>query len=387
MATRTVAPAAAAEATIKLGDRANAVALFAYPNDGHADQTLEQTIEHYLNASLSREALIGSYQATAQVSDAACTVRISGPDARPVGLIANRYQYFFDTGKIGYQDAVAFRNSGKWDPNWKFFLPLGIPLAYIHAIEIMDFPPLTLITKQDYLDSKTTSRWWELLLTNGVTEHQKCSYSCILDIVPVAAPASDGAKLDASGIYNGPFDSYDMPLLAALVHQQEFSPLVPLIALGSPIRKWLQRNWNVSLGIRQIGTITLKAGERCNVIASNHPSFFYYAVSQAQGNDKKIAVGLAVMKQDIVCAAWQQAMGAAPASDPQAVLNASIQKWTNKDAELIALVKKQAGLPPAPVEPEAARAELERIKPLTPTAEELQELEKKFETEGGAFKE
>jgi hypothetical protein len=60
MATSTVAPAAAAEATINLGDRANAVALFTYPNDGHADQTLEQTIEHYLNASLSREALVGS---------------------------------------------------------------------------------------------------------------------------------------------------------------------------------------------------------------------------------------------------------------------------------------------------------------------------------------
>ena len=28
----------------------------------------------------------------------------------------------------------------------------------------MDFPPLSLIKKQDYLNSKTTNRWWELFL-------------------------------------------------------------------------------------------------------------------------------------------------------------------------------------------------------------------------------
>ena len=389
MATSSVAPAAAAEATINLGNRATATALFTYPNDGHENQTLQQTIELYLNSSLSREATQDSFKATAQVSDNACTALISGPDAPAAGVIAQRYQTFFNIGKIGCQDAVTFQKSGKWDPNWKCFLPLGIPLSFIFAIEIMDFPPITLINKQDYLNSKTTSRWWELLLINGVTDRDKCAYSCILDIVPVAAPAGDGAKLDASGIYEGPFDTYDMPLLELLVRTPVSGSLIPLIALGTPIRQWLQRNWNVSLQVGQIDTITLKGGESCNVIGSNHPSFFYYAVSKAQGNDKKLAVGLAVMKQDIVCSAWQQAMGAKPSGDPQAALTASTQKWAgeDKEAELLALVKKQAGLPPAPVEPDAALAELERIKRLTPTAKELEELEKKFEKEGGEFKE
>lgn len=101
-------------------------------------------------------------------------------------------------------------------------------MAFAKAIGIMDFPPLTLITNQDYLKSKTTSRWWELLILNGVTDAERARYSCILDIVPVAAPASDGEKLRLSGIYDGPFDSYDMPLLELLVRSQTawYRPLI-----------------------------------------------------------------------------------------------------------------------------------------------------------------
>lgn len=64
-----------------------------------------------------------------------------------------------DNGKAGLQATDAFRASGKWDGKWEYLLPLGVPMAFAKAIEIMDFPPLTLITNQDYLKSKTTSRW------------------------------------------------------------------------------------------------------------------------------------------------------------------------------------------------------------------------------------
>jgi hypothetical protein len=111
----------------------------------------------------------------------------------------------------------------------------------------MKFPPRSLLTKQDYLDSRTTRRWWELLALNGVPDEERARYSCILDIVPVAAPARDGEKLRQAGIYDGPFDSYAIPLLELLVRSDSSEseprqyPYRPLIAFGLPIRVWLKR--------------------------------------------------------------------------------------------------------------------------------------------------
>lgn len=46
-----------------------ATAMFAYPNAGHQDQTLAQTIEHYLSDSMQRENA-GAFLVVAQESDA-----------------------------------------------------------------------------------------------------------------------------------------------------------------------------------------------------------------------------------------------------------------------------------------------------------------------------
>jgi hypothetical protein len=227
-----------------------------------------------------------------------------------------------------------------------------------------------------------------LLILNGVHDADKALYSCILDIVPVAAPASDGTKLTQSGIYNGPFDPYGLPLLKVLVSTQNSSVRRPLIALGMPIRDWIQRHWNLSLNVVETGTIRLDSGETCAVIASNHPSFFYYAVNSNTGADateKNIAAGLAVMKQDIVCAAWHAQMGQTPDADAQQVLADSINKWKDRDAELLALVKKQAGVGKFLLESRFSLAEIERIREFTPTAEQLRELEKRFYADNAEY--
>jgi hypothetical protein len=246
---------------IELGDQAMTIRLFTYPNEGHAGQSLQETIEHYFNDSIRREGL-AEFRIAANVTADRCTVAISLDDQDIANQIASRYQEFFDNGKTGLQAADAFRASGKWDEKWMFLLPLGVPLAFAKAIEIMNFPPLTLLWKQDYLNSKTTSRWWELLMLNGVPYDELARYSCILDIVPVAAPASDGEKLRLSGIYDGPFDSYAMPLLKLLVPTQT-AQYRPLIALGLPIRVWIKRLWNLSLKVMDTGTINLESGATC----------------------------------------------------------------------------------------------------------------------------
>jgi len=152
----------------------------------------------------------------------------------------------------------------------------------------------------------------------------------------------------------------------------------PLIALGAPIRNWIKRNWNVDLEVMDVGTIPLSDGSRCAVIASNHPSFFFYAVrSYGNGPDaekKNLAAGLAVMKQDIVAAAWHAEMGRNPDSDPIAVLKTSTAKWANRDAELLDLVKRQSGIASIMSTP----LTLKQILPAILSKDELNDLEKRF---------
>ena len=221
--------------TIDLRCRNNAIQLFSYPNAGHDDQSLEQTIEHYFGDGLTREGL-DNFRVVAGDYGGSYGVRVTVDDVGVAEQIRDRYQAFFDLGSTGLQDVEIFKASGKWDATWEFLLPLGVPIAFALVVEVMDFPPLTLIFNQDYLKSKTTSRWWELLLINGVKDHEKARYSCILDVVPVAAPASDGSNLDHSGIYNGPFDTYSLGLLELLATSQTAGLRRPLMALGMPIR-------------------------------------------------------------------------------------------------------------------------------------------------------
>jgi hypothetical protein len=56
----------------------------------------------------------------------------------------------------------------------------------------------------------------------------------------------------------------------------------------------MERVWNLSLRVLGTGTIDLDSGATCNVIATNHPSFFYYAVRSSTGPDaekKNLATG------------------------------------------------------------------------------------------------
>lgn len=153
----------------------------------------------------------------------------------------------------------------------------------------------------------------------------------------------------------------------------------PLIALGGPIRAWMNRLWQMSLNVGEIGQITLRDGRKCPVICSNHPSFFFYAVHSKNGLLDLMAInlpaGLAVMKQDIVVAAWHAEMGSNPTADPAAVLAACRQKWANRDDELLDLVKKQAGIAGLL----EAQVDITHVLPHLPSDLELQALEANFQ--------
>lgn len=150
------------------------------------------------------------------------------------------------------------------------------------------------------------------------------------------------------------------------------------MALGLPIRKWMQRLWGASLGILDVSTLKLPSGEEAPLIVANHPSFFFYAASAYDGhpdaNAKNLAAGLAVMKQDIVAAAWHAELGANASADPVLALAASKAKWAGREPELIDLVHKQAGIPKIL----GPMITIKEVRAFQPSSFELEELERQF---------
>jgi hypothetical protein len=333
---------------ITIGTKAQATALFSYPNDGHEDLTLQETVLHWLTDSLKREG-VGVTKIAVKLS--AGNVVLTFNHAKPeVGnAIVTRYQNFLNLGRTGLNVVNAFKQSDKWSDKWKFLLPLGLPMEFANAVEIMDFPPVTLINKQDYLNSKTTNRWWDLLKLNGVPTKELPRYSCIVDIVPVAAPASDGKNLDDSGIYNGPIDDYSMQLLKLFTDKTGSTARRPMIALGRPIRSWISRLWNKNLNVLDVTTLTVDGNETAPILMTNHPSLFFYVASahdnEPDGEVKNLAAGLTVLKQDIVAASWHAIMGKNPDTDPVQALADSKAKWDGREQELVKLARKHMGKP------------------------------------------
>jgi hypothetical protein len=82
------------------------------------------------------------------------------------------------------------------------------------------------------------------------------------------------------------------------------------MALGAPMRAWFKRNFNVTLGILDVKQLSLPGGRTAPVMGTNHPSYFFYAANMyttgPDKDEKNFALGIEVMKQDIVAACWRK---------------------------------------------------------------------------------
>lgn len=185
-----------ADTRVTLGDQQRVSRLFAYPNNCSAicfrDWTLEQTVEHYLKQSVARD---GYTQATVRVG------RDNGTLYADITDVPSTYgeplTRLLDNGELAYQGASQLNRDGKWAYNWLLFLPLGMALENRRSIELLHFPPdYSLTQAQDYLRSNTTDRWAYLLSVNGVPVDNTPAFQTIVDIAPIAAPASAGKALE-----------------------------------------------------------------------------------------------------------------------------------------------------------------------------------------------
>ncbi|MEX6503162.1 hypothetical protein [Pseudomonas zhanjiangensis] len=330
----TFAAHAQADAQLALGSRARVSQLFAYPNNCSAicyrDWSLEQTVEHYLKQSVQRDGYSNA-QVSVSSKDGQLHATISGvPDGYGQPL-----EQLLASGDLAYQGASKLNAEGKWQYNWYFFLPLGMALENRRSVELLHFPPdYSLTQAQDYLESKTTDRWAELLTQNGVPPEQTPAYQTIIDIAPIAAPASAGGSLEDTYSY---FQAYQTSMVAQLTaNKQSTAPSLPMVAFGSPVRDWVNQQYGVNLKVLGLDQITPAPGRTVAVLGSNHPSYIWYAADPENhdGDQSKAdQAGIKVMGQDISAACWQASMGRDPGADAATTLHSCTQKWQVADQQ------------------------------------------------------
>ncbi|MBO9551694.1 hypothetical protein [Pseudomonas sp.] len=317
---------ALADARIDLGDAQRVTRLFAFPNNCHVicyrDWTLEQTVEHYLTQSVRRDG-----HANAQVRVSRDHDRLHATISDVPANYAEPLRKLLDSGELAYKGATQLNKDGKWSYDWYLFLPLGMALQNRRSIELLHFPPdYSLTQAQDYLRSNTTDRWAELLTFNGVDASQTPAYQTIIDIAPIAAPASAGDAL--TGTY-GYFKDYQLRMVNEMTLQNTAKPL-PMVAFGAPVRSWIQQQYGPQVNVLGLVSISPQAGAQVPVLGANHPSAIWYAANKdSHGGDQDAAdaAGLKMMGQDLTAACWQAGMGRNPGAEPKMTLEACSTKW------------------------------------------------------------
>lgn len=308
--------------SIDLGPVDEVAKLFSYPNHHcpviHSPhrQRLEDTVEHYLRQSLLRQTATtstppqpASLTPPFRVFRRFGRIRLRLPRTPESQKQATALAQFLSLGQTAYNASQAVHADGKWEYNWRFLLPLGVPLPPPpgSVVQLLHFPPdYVLLRDQDHYSSRTIRRWQRILEWN--TQNNTIApppQQIILDLVPIAAPATDGPRL--SSVYEY-YNDYRWELLRLYTEQGRS----PVVAFGAPVRRWIQeqqpptsssrqRFWNVlDLVPLRIPTNTTTTTP---VLIANHPSYFYRALQNMSPEKRR-----QVLVQDLIVGRWQVQM-------------------------------------------------------------------------------
>ena len=304
------------EVRFDLGNTSDMTALYSYPNSTNG-MTLEQTIEHYLTQRLQRDGITNA-SAVVDTSGSMYETIIRG-DETDINDYQGRMDDFFAAGLLADTAVGDLITAEIWNSSeWRFFLPLGLPIVNQRSVQLLHFPPDYSLTEQDYLNSSTSQRWEDLLELNGVPQADISLYESILDIAPIAAPASEGSSLDSTYTY---FEPYVLAMLPLLTQAEQTQPL-PIVAYGSPVRTWLSDHYNLqNFGVNSVASVEVSTGKFASVIGANHPSYVWYAIQTSR------ALTFSVMEEDLISACWQKDMGNDPSLNASTVMTDCTTSW------------------------------------------------------------
>ncbi|MCB6182613.1 hypothetical protein LIN78_03485 [Leeia sp. TBRC 13508] len=325
-----------ADTTIPLGTADNLTTLFTYPNCQSScptpAPTLADTIAHYLQQNIERDGqTTGKVTVTAKGNLYSATITgITDDYGNAFGVALNQ---FLNAGNTAATAVSQIKTDNKWRSDWTFLLPLGLSLIEHPTVELLHFPPESVLQKQDYLNNPTTNRWAGLLVDNGVAATKADGYQTIVDIAPIAAPSDAGSEF--TGIYPY-FTPYIQQLLTNWTANDTVSSK-PMVAFGAPARQWVVDQYKLSsLDVLQLAKVSISANQpQVAILGSNHPSYIWYASDPKNyGGDMNQAntAGVAVMMQDLTAACWQAKMGQTPSADPSSTLISCQDNWMQTNA-------------------------------------------------------
>lgn len=319
---------------IDLGNEADLVKLYSWPNNPQQPESLADTINHYLTSTAQRDGITDASVSVVKNNDGSYSATYLS-NSNDILNYANLVPSFLQNGMVAYNGAQTLKQEHPdiWKDNWRFFLPLGLAMTNQKSVQLLHFPPDYSLPDQNYLGSKTSERWETLLETNGVATNDVTLFESIIDIAPIAAPAGDGKELSQTYSY---FAGYAKDMLNLLGEQNNVSR--PLVAYGSPVRDWLHTYFNLDLSVLEVGSVKLDNGSQLPVLAANHPSYFWYVA------DQSCAQGWEVMQQDLIAARWQMDMGNNPTSNPSTSLQNAKNYWAAaaQNPQICSLTRKQA---------------------------------------------
>jgi len=307
---------------VTLGSVKDVAAFWTFPNntsgvDYFPDQTIENTIAFFLNASLRRDGITVDSIKIQQEGDS-YNLYLSGPN---IAGFATAVEQFVSAGMTALAASRAINTRGVWNPLWRFMLPVGLAMLNHRCVELLHFPPEYVLERdRDYLLANTIIRWGECLTLNGADTDLIDQYQTTIDIAPVGASSNAGSAIEAT---LGDYSDYSSYINALLLNWTTISKenvgVKPLVAFGSPVRRWLHQTYlpdRPSLRVLDAGFITI-AGRSIPFAIANHPSFFYDAIENKDAvpplNYDQLAE---IMRQDLVVARWQVLMAANPVLSP-----------------------------------------------------------------------
>ncbi|WP_439135887.1 hypothetical protein [Pseudomaricurvus sp.] len=316
-----------------LGNETELTTLYSYPNSDNGE-SLEATIEHYLNQRLQRDHIAnGSADVTVEKDLYSVTMR---GDATVINEYKPQIIQFLTNGALAASAVTQLKKDNKWDAKeWRFFLPLGLSIVNQRSVQLLHFPPDYSLPDQDYLNSKTSQRWEKLLMLNQVAADEVTLYESILDVAPIAAPASAGSTLSETYRYFEPYVVSMLPLLLDI--DEGSSSALPIVAYGGPVRSWVSSYYKLNdFGVNTVASVTIQDGINAPMLGANHPSYIWYAKDQGR------EAAMKVMQQDLISACWQASMGKDAQQNPSSVLNSCDNYWQSQPMTVCVNMEIQA---------------------------------------------
>jgi hypothetical protein len=325
--------------TVELGTVSEIQKLFSYPGNAHEirflKRTLEDTISHYVSASIRRD---GYHDSGIKVwtEDNHVLIEITGAAAKVYADVLPR---FLAAGRIALAASRDLAQipweTGGWRYNWRFFLPLGVAMTQHLTVQLLHFPPDSVLERdEDYLKASTTKRWARLLIENDVKETDTERYQNIIDLAPISAPSDDGRNLDTGNVYDF-YETYIVALLKEWLPRQD-QPVRPMVAFGSPVRRWIKSKFNLSQGpdVLSLEDLPVTNTLRVKTLFANHPSYIFNADDRLKDDpntalDERLPALMLIVQQDLIAARWQARMGATPTADARTILEECKTYWSD----------------------------------------------------------